>query len=127
MSSKIIIILISLIKQSLLKTPIFVFSFFENGLTSPNNLNEKMKDIFNQKWENKNKLTSIGRRMQYILGYNNYKKYIENNSFLSLKFNPFEIYVLSNKNNKNIEIVVCLLKGFYILNILFFELIYITL
>jgi hypothetical protein len=126
MSSKIIIILISLIKQSLLKTPIFVFSFFENGLTSPNNLNEKMKDIFNQKWENKNKLTSIGRRMQYILGYNNYKKYIENNSFLSLKFNPFEIYVLSKKNNKNIESVECHLQGFYPLNNLFSEKIYLN-
>jgi hypothetical protein len=126
MSSKIIIILISLIKQSLLKTPIFVFSFFENGLTSPNNLNEKMKDIFNQKWENKNKLTSIGRRMQYILGYNNYKKYIENNSFLSLKFNPFEIYVLSKNNNNNIESVECHLQGFYPLNNLFSEKIYLN-
>ena len=116
-----LLLFFSYIKISYSKTPIFVISIFQNGAKSPNNLDENSKDIFNQKWLNKRKLTSIGRRMHYILGYKNYRKYIDGMNFLSLNYNPNEIYILSKNNIENIESVECQIQGLYPLNNFFSE------
>jgi hypothetical protein len=79
-----LLLFISYIKTSYSKTPIFVISIFQNGVKSPNNLNENSRDIFNKKWINKRKLTSIGRRMHYILGYKNYDAVVTRDNITEL-------------------------------------------
>ena len=48
------------------------------------------KDIFNKEWKGKGELTTIGGRMNYLLGVDNKNKY---NNFINEIYNPDEVYL----------------------------------
>ena len=73
-----ILISIILIKLAILKDELlFVFELFRHGARGPLSLNSNNQDTYGEKWDSPEQLTNVGRRMHYILGYRNHKRYIE--------------------------------------------------
>ena len=95
------------------KKPTFVFELFRHGARGPITLDSESKDTFGEKWNSPEQLTSVGRRMHYILGYRNHERYVEQLNFLSKTFNPHEIYIISSDINRTIESALCQLQGLY--------------
>ena len=55
---------------------VFVENIFRHGARGPNKLNDSSQDQLGIKWNSPAELTPIGKRMEYILGLYNRKKYI---------------------------------------------------
>ena len=68
------------------------------------------KDIINEKWIGAGELTLIGMRMHYLLGVAIRKKY---KNFLSLNYNPNEIYIISTNVNRTLVSAYSNLKGIF--------------
>ena len=92
---------------------IFVATQFRHGARAPLNLDSSYKDLQNQTWDNPGELTKIGKRMHYLLGRRNAKRYITNEGLLSEKFDPHEILVRSTDVNRTIESALVQLQGLY--------------
>ena len=109
-----ILISIILIKLAILKDELlFVFELFRHGARGPLSLNSNNQDTYGEKWDSPEQLTNVGRRMHYILGYRNHKRYIEQLEFLSKRFDPHELYLISSDINRTIESGICHLQGLY--------------
>ena len=109
-----ILISILLIRLTILiEKPLFVFELFRHGARGPFSLDSNNKDTFGEIWDNPEQLTNIGRRMHYILGYRNHKRYVEELEFLSKRFDPHELYLISSDVNRTIESGICHLQGLY--------------
>ena len=109
-----ILISILLIRLTILiEKPLFVFELFRHGARGPFSLDSNNKDTFGEIWDNPEQLTNVGRRMHYILGYRNHKRYIEQLEFLSKRFDPHELYLISSDINRTIESGICHLQGLY--------------
>ena len=93
---------------------IFVESFFRHGARAPIKLNDDGLDVLGVKWSTPGELTPIGKRMEYILGLYNRKRYITGkNKFLSEKFDPHELIVYSSDLNRTLLSAASLLQGLY--------------
>ncbi len=97
----------------LIEKPLFVFELFRHGARGPISLNSNNKDTYGEKWDSPEQLTNVGRRMHYILGYRNHKRYVEELEFLSKRFDPHELYLISSDINRTIESGICHLQGLY--------------
>ena len=95
------------------KKLIFVYSHFRHGSRSPNILDSKSEDYFGLKWDNQYELLSTGERMHYIIGIHNRIRYVNELNFLSSKFDPHEIYVISSNYNRTINSALSQLHGLY--------------
>ena len=68
---------------------VFVETIFRHGARGPNRLNDTKQDLLGVVWPAPAELTAIGKRMEYILGLYNRRRYITGeNPFLSKKFDP---------------------------------------
>ena len=67
---------------------VFLYTLFRHGVRGPLILDDNYKDILGEKWTSLGELTGVGERMHYLLGLRNRKKYIEEEGFLSPKFDP---------------------------------------
>ena len=93
---------------------IFVESFFRHGARAPIKLNDDGLDVLGVKWSTPGELTPIGKRMEYILGLYNRKRYITGkNKFLSEKFDPHELIVYSSDLNRTLLSATSLIQGLY--------------
>ena len=93
---------------------IFVQTFFRHGARAPIKLNNDSLDLLGVKWTNPGELTPIGKRMEYILGLYNRKRYITGKvPFLSQKFDPHELVVYSSDINRTLLSVTSQLQGLY--------------
>ena len=93
---------------------IFVQTFFRHGARAPIKLNNDSLDLLGVKWTNPGELTPIGKRMEYILGLYNRKRYITGKvPFLSKKFDPHELVVYSSDINRTLLSVTSQLQGLY--------------
>ena len=97
----------------LIEKPLFVFELFRHGARGPLSLNSNNQDTYGEKWDSPEQLTNVGRRMHYILGYRNHKRYVEELEFLSKRFDPHELYLISSDINRTIESGICHLQGLY--------------
>ena len=91
---------------------LFVWEHFRHGARAPyiainpiTNL-----DFIGEKWDGVGEITPLGMRMLYLLGISYKKKY---GNFLSKKYNPNELYIISTNVNRTIISVYSFLKGFY--------------
>jgi len=84
---------------------IFVFEHTRHGARGP--LND---EIFNQKWIGSGELTNVGKRMHYLLGYHNKKKY---EKYYSKTFNPNEFLIYSTTLNRTIMSINSQLNGWF--------------
>ena len=86
----ILIILFTLSEQS--EKLIFVMTHFRHGARAPNRVRNNT-DGLGEKWNRGGELTSVGKRMHYLLGYRNRIRYVEDYNFLSEKYNSSEIKI----------------------------------
>ena len=96
---------------------IFVVIHFRHGARAPQKINDSFIDLVGEKWENPGELTGVGQRIHYILGLRNRKRYIEDNKFLSKRFDPHEILIYSTHYNRTIVSCASHLQGLYPQNI----------
>jgi len=92
---------------------IFVGLHFRHGARAPQSINSDFYDILKEKWTNPGELTGMGQRMHYILGLRNRIRYIEQQHFLSEKFDPHEILIYSSSFNRTLISVSSHLQGFF--------------
>ena len=92
---------------------VFLYTHFRHGPRGPTQLNDDYIDRFGEKWTNLGELTLVGERMLYLLGIRNRKKYIEEEGFLSEKFNPHEMLIYSMDKNRAILSCYSILQGLY--------------
>ena len=98
----------------------FVFQIHRHGARAPvYNMIKNVKDnktyidIYNETWNFNGELTETGKRMHYLIGVYNRKKYINNSQLLSDIYNPNEILVKSTNVNRTIMSIYSQLQGFY--------------
>ena len=92
---------------------IFVGLHFRHGARAPQSINNSFYDILKEKWTNPGELTGIGQRMHYVLGLKNRIRYIEEQKFISEKFDPHEILIYSSSYNRTLISVSSHLQGFF--------------
>ena len=92
---------------------VFLYIHFRHGPRSPTQLNDNFIDRLGEKWTNLGELTEVGERMLYLLGIRNRKKYIEEEGFLSEKFDPHQMLIYSSDKNRALLSCYSLLQGLY--------------
>ena len=109
-----LIIFISIIIKSKEKEKLrLAFEIYKHGVVSPKITKEtEIKDLFGEKWNDKDELTSVGLRQEFLIGYINKLRYIENN-FIKEKFDPREVLFYSLNSNKSILSSYALSQGFF--------------
>ena len=107
------IYLISLISICYCKELKFVFEIFRHGARGPHVEFKNNKDCYNHTWYDRGELTNVGKRMHYLLGVRNRKKYINETGFLSKTYNPSEVLFQTTDVNRTIESVYSQLQGLY--------------
>ena len=107
-----LIIFISIIIKSKEKLRL-AFEIYKHGVVSPKITKDtEIKDLFGEKWNDKDELTSVGLRQEFLIGYINKLRYIENN-FIKEKFDPREVLFYSLNSNKSILSSYALSQGFF--------------
>ena len=92
---------------------IFVVTHFRHGSRAPQYVNDSFMDLVGEKWTNPGELTGMGKRMHYLLGLTNRKRYIEHKQFLSERFDPHEILIYSSLVNRALLSASSHLQGLY--------------
>ena len=108
------IIILNIIDFSKSQKLIFAEIHFRHGARSPTKLDENGTDALGVKWSAPGELTGVGKRMQYLLGLRNRKRYITGkDKFLSEQYDPHEILNFSSNVNRTIQSVGAQIQGFY--------------
>ena len=92
---------------------IFVETLSRHGARAPLKTNDTGIDLMGIKWDSPGELTALGKRMEYVLGLYNRKKYIIENEFLSKKYDPHELIVFSSDVNRTLLSMTSQLQGLY--------------
>ena len=104
-----IFLFILLLKYSIEEKIIFAWQMNRHGARGPSLVKDN-KDLLGEIWFGKGELTSVGKRMPYLLGAKMRKRYKD---FLSDEYDPQEIYIASTDENRTIETIQCYLQGLY--------------
>ena len=91
---------------------LFVWEHFRHGARQPYtkiNLTTWI-DLIGVQWDGQGEMTPLGSRMHYLLGVSTKKKY---KNFISEKFNPNEIFIISTDINRTIMSAATNLQGMY--------------
>ena len=91
---------------------IFVMTHFRHGARSPNGLKNNIDEL-GEKWEGRGKLTKVGQRMHYLLGYRNRLRYVYNYNFLSEKYNSSDLYIICSTVERTQMSLSSHLQGLY--------------
>lgn len=107
-----IILNIPLLKEESDDKLLFVWEHFRHGARGPYKSFDykNWKDILNEKWRGAEELTSLGMRMNYLLGVATRKRY---KNFLSSEYNPNEIFIISSNTNRTLLSAYSTLQGIY--------------
>ena len=91
---------------------LFVWEHFRHGARDPYTKVDPKTwiDFIGVQWKSQGELNSIGLRSHYLLGAATRKKY---NDFLSLNYNPNEIFILSTNVNRTIMSAMANLQGIF--------------
>ena len=89
----------------------FAFEIFRHGARAPFTGVVDGKDCYGYSWPGTSELSYIGRRMHYLLGAHNRKRYV--GTLLSESYTQSEIYVISTDVNRTLESVSSQLQGLY--------------
>ena len=92
---------------------VFLYTHFRHGARAPLAIDNNFYDKLGEKWTNPGELTGVGQRMHYILGLRNRLKYVNQEGFLSPKFDPHEILIFSSNFNRTMVSVSSQLQGLY--------------
>ena len=91
---------------------LFVWEHFRHGAREPYIQVDPITwiDFIGVQWSSQGELNSLGLRAHYLLGSSTRKLY---NNFLSEKFDPNEIYIISTDVNRTIVSAMANLQGLY--------------
>lgn len=89
----------------------FAFEIFRHGARAPFTGVVDGKDCYGYPWPGTSELSDVGKRMHYLLGAHNRKRYV--GTLLSESYNQSEIYVISTDVNRTLESVSSQLQGLY--------------
>ena len=92
---------------------VFLYTHFRHGARGPTELDDNFNDKLGEKWESLGELTGVGERMHYLLGLRNRKKYIEQEKFLSEKFDPHQMLIFTSAVNRTMISCYSQLQGLY--------------
>ena len=92
---------------------VFLYTHFRHGARAPLAISDNFYDKLGEKWTNPGELTGVGQRMHYLLGIRNRIKYVQNEGFLSEKFDPHEILIFSSNINRTMVSVSSQLQGLF--------------
>ena len=108
-----IVVLFFIVNSQLNDKLIFVMTHFRHGARAPTHLDSKNLDILGEEWDKEAALTGVGKRMQYLLGYRNRLRYVNQYNFLSEKYNSTEIKVISSYKDRAFDSISAHLQGLY--------------
>ena len=91
----------------------FLYTHFRHGARGPKKLNDNFVDGVGEKWTSLAELTGVGERMHYLLGLRNRKKYIEEEGFLSPRFDPHQMLIFTTTKNRTMISCYSQLQGLY--------------
>ena len=91
----------------------FVFQMHRHGARAPFIGVKDEKDCFNESWISNGELSEVGKRMHYLLGVRNKKRFIDNNTFIKENFDPEEILIYSTNVNRTIQSIYSQLQGLF--------------
>ena len=92
---------------------VFLYTHFRHGARGPKKLNDNFEDNLGEKWTSLAELTGVGERMHYLLGLRNRKKYIEEEGFLSQRFDPHQMLIFTTTKNRTMISCYSQLQGLY--------------
>ena len=92
---------------------IFAFQMNRHGARAPYLGVENGTDVYKEKWTQIEEISSVGRRMLYLLGVKVRKRYIDEFHLLNQTYNPQEIFIKSTDSNRTIESIYSYLQGLY--------------
>lgn len=92
---------------------LFAWQINRHGARAPYKGVENGIDVFKEKWTQIEELSDIGKRMLYLLGVKNRKRYVNEYNLLSGNYNPQEIFIRSTDVNRTIESIESYLQGLY--------------
>ena len=92
---------------------VFLYTHFRHGARGPKKLNDNYEDYIGEKWTSLAELTGVGERMHYLLGLRNRKKYIEEEGFLSPRFDPHQMLIFTTTKNRTMISCYSQLQGLY--------------
>ena len=92
---------------------VFLYTHFRHGARGPKKLNDNFVDGVGEKWTSLAELTGVGERMHYLLGLRNRKKYIEEEGFLSPRFDPHQMLIFTTTKNRTMISCYSQLQGLY--------------
>jgi hypothetical protein len=87
-----------------------VFEMCRHGARSPTLLDANNIDVFGNQWTGSNELTVVGSRQNFLTGYKNRQKL---GDFLSVQYNPSEIFAISTNTSRTIESADNQLQGIF--------------
>ena len=89
----------------------FAFEIFRHGARAPFTGVVDGKDCYGYPWPGTSELSDVGKRMHYLLGARNRKRYV--GTLLSESYTQSEINVISTDINRTLESVGSQLQGLY--------------
>ena len=92
---------------------IFAETFSRHGARAPIKTNDTGYDLMGVQWKAPGELTALGKRMEYILGLYNRRKYILDKELLSKSYDPHELIVYSSDINRTLLSMTSQLQGMY--------------
>ena len=91
----------------------FVFQMHRHGARAPFTGVKNEKDCFKESWINDGEISEVGKRMHYLLGVRNRKRFIQNYTFLKENYDPQEILIYSTDVNRTIQSIYSQLQGLF--------------
>ena len=91
----------------------FVFQMHRHGARAPFTGVKNEKDCFKESWINDGEISEVGKRMHYLLGVRNRKRFIQNYKFLNENYDPQEILIYSTDVNRTIQSIYSQLQGLF--------------
>ena len=114
---KTIIILFSSFLTFIMPEPneklIFVMTHFRHGARASSHLDDDGYDLCGEYWDIKSRLTGVGSRMHYILGYRNRLRYVNDYKFISEKYNQTEIKAICSLKERSQQSLHSHMQGFF--------------
>ena len=91
----------------------FVFQMHRHGARAPFTGVKNERDCFNESWINDGEISEVGKRMHYLLGVRNRKRFMTNFTFLNKNYDPHEILIYSTNVNRTIQSIYSQLQGLF--------------
>ena len=93
----------------------WAFELCREGARTPiGGMTDDFKDCFGYQWNGLKELTGVGIRQQFLVGYRNRIRYINNTNLINQKYDPREVLLISTDTNRTIMSANAQVQGLYL-------------